>query len=388
MRKLITGIAAALTVTAAALAQSGPATAAPLWTNPTCTTITGASGLTFTKDAGATLTATAQTSVPITYTYGLAALDVANTLIATQEVTDPVSHKQTNTVLKSTNAGCSWSKVGGGLANGFAIKAVAGKGGRAYLYSDSGTSGIYRYSGSNNIVTLADPTAAGITGLGVDPADGLHVMIGDNAGQLFESYNGGASWTITGSTPPNVNAYDVYDTAIDPLNPWHAMVGTSSKGAFVTFDGGGSWTPAAGIDLTPGGLGTNVFTLAVSPVNNNVVYAMAIDIDESDAHVPGNGRHLYRSTDGGLTFTSIVTSASGLLITNGAQLWPSASNVNELWFEYGQSYANYGTDLFKWSATTGLVTSTHNNEHEITAIAFNPTYPGTMYLGLAKEPTS
>ncbi|WP_018353196.1 sialidase family protein [Longispora albida] len=383
MRKLITGFAAALTVTAVALAPSGVATAAPLWNNPTCSTITGTSGITYTKNAGATLTPTATSSVPITYTWGLVALDVANTLIATREYTDPVTLVQTSTVLRSTNAGCSWSTIAT-LPGGWIIKAVAGKGGRAYLYSDSGTHGIYRVSGTT-VTALADPTTDGITGLGVDPSDGLHVMLGDNAGQLFESYNGGASWTITGSTPPGVNAYDVYDTAIDPKNPWHAVVGTG-KGAFVTYDGGGSWTSSTGLDLTPGGFGATVMTVVGSPYNSNVFYAMAIDIDQADAHTNGNGRHLYRSTNGGQSFTPIVESSASVLLTNGLQLWPSASNSTDLWFVYGTPYNAYGTDLFKYSASTGQVTKTHNNEHEITAIAFNPTYPGTMYLGLAKEP--
>ncbi|MEV6524653.1 hypothetical protein AB0M43_22100 [Longispora sp. NPDC051575] len=385
MRKLITGFAAALTVTAAALAQSSVATAAPAWTNPTCATVTGASGVTYTKNAGATLTPTAATSIPITYTFGLAALDTANTLIATREYTDPATLAQTNTVLRSTNAGCSWSTIAT-LPTGWFLRATAAKGGRAYLWSDSGTHGIYRVTGTT-VTTITDPTTDGITGLNVDPLNGLHVELADNAGQLFESYNGGATWTTTGSTPPGVNPYDVYDTAIDPKNPTHAVVGTSGKGSFVTFDGGGSWTASTGLDLTPGGLGVNAFTLAVSPANSSVVYAMGLDIDEADAHVPGNGRHLYRSTDGGLTFAPIVTGSSAIILTNGVSLWPSPVNANELWFEYGSNFQAYGTDLFKYSATTGLVTKTHNAEHGITSLAFNPTYPGTMYLGLAKEPS-
>src|SRR3954454_24065128 len=47
------------------------------------------------------------------------------------------------------------------------------------------------------------------------------------------------------------------------------------------------------------GAKTNVFNVVVSPADARVVWAMAIDINEMDSNVPSQGRHIYRSVDGG-----------------------------------------------------------------------------------------
>ncbi|WP_018352515.1 WD40/YVTN/BNR-like repeat-containing protein [Longispora albida] len=385
MRKFVKGFAVAATATAAVLAQGGTATAATTWTaNPACSTVVGPGGITYTNNDGATLTATNKTTTPITYTHGLAALDTANTLVAVQEVTDTVTYNTTRRVYRSTNAGCNWTQIGS-LNSGWVIKATAAKGGRAYLWSDSGESGIFRLTGTT-IVKVTDPTPSGITGLNVDPANGLHLVIGDYNGQLHESADGGVTWTAKGTTPGS--GLWAYDVAIDPANLNHAIVGTMSNGAFVTFNGGQTWTAATGLDLTPAGpLGVNAFSAAVSPVDSNVVYVQGLDTDQSDAGHPSQGRHVYRSTDGGLTFTAVIDQNADVTLVNGPSLYPSPVNAAELYFEFGSNFQGWGTDLYKYSAATGQVTKQHNNEHEITAIAFNPAFPSTLYLGLAKEPS-
>ena len=85
----------------------------------------------------------------------------------------------------------------------------------------------------------------------------------------------------------------VYRTAFDPANLDHVVAGTMSDGAFTSFDGGRTWQPASG-NADAAGVSENIFNVAVSPANPNVVGAQGINMAENDAHAPSEGRHVYR----------------------------------------------------------------------------------------------
>ncbi|GLZ75976.1 hypothetical protein Afil01_07830 [Actinorhabdospora filicis] len=384
MRYIKTGAATAAAATLALIGlATNPAAAAPSWHDPSCASVSGPGAITFSKDDGATL-APATRPGPVVYTNGLAALETPDTLVAVQEVTAWPGGGTTVTVHRSTDAGCSWSPVAT-LPSGQNVRATAAGGSRAYLWSDSPVRGLYRLDGTT-VTTLTDPTPAGATGLTADPYDPDHVVIGDNAGRLYETWDGGAVWGTLGGNAGGIGVHSGYDTTVDPGDLAHAVVGASGA-AYVTFDGGVNWTRSAGLDLTPGGrFGVNVFSVAVSPVDGDVVYAAALDIDQNDAHDPTDGRHIYRSTDGGRTFAPIADQGGDITIYNGPNLFPSPVDAGTLYFEFGSNYAGTGTFVYKYSATTGVVTFTHNDYHGLGALAFNPANPATLYLGLAVEP--
>ncbi|MEV7358035.1 dispase autolysis-inducing protein [Kitasatospora sp. NPDC091276] len=361
-RSAAVALAAAACVTLAQPVAATAATGTPSgpWTAPNCTRVTGDGAVTFTTDGGATLTPTSGTLKPISYTHGLIALDTPNTLLATHN----------NELQRSTDAGCNWTKAAN-LGSG-AVRLVAGVGNRAFGWQQN-ASYLVRVDGTA-VTTLASPTAT-VVGVGTDRTDPAHVRVAGSDGRLYDSRDGGASWTAAAGLPFGEDAL-VYSVGFDPADPGHATAGAMARGGATTRDGGATWTPVTGLSATGGA--ANLFRAAYSPADPNTVYALGIDLGETTRE----GRHLFRSTDGGLSFSRIVDNTADTQLTNGTLLAPSPTDANVLHFEYGTYFQGYGTDLFRYDAATGLVSKTHNTHDGVSAIAFNPAQPGVMYLGL------
>jgi hypothetical protein len=314
--------------------------------------------VTFSPDGGATLTPSS--SPPLTgtkYTFGVVALDTPNVVLA----------DNAGTLLRSTDAGCTWSAVG---STGFpAAMLGAGKGGVAYGWVDN-DAGLYRYDGAA-IVPLTSP-AANIVGLGVDSKDGAHVRLLDSSGQMFETLDGGATFAPVGVPAPNAGF--VYRAVFDPNELDHVFAGVIVDGAYMTADAGTTWKHATGF----GAGNANVFNAAISPVDGAVVWAEGIELGPDT-------RHVYRSTDGGLTFTPVVDETDPVNLYNGNPLWPDPVDASRLVFEFGMSFQNYGTDLYFYDAATDALTTHHHPVHGLRALAFSPADPAVLYLGITHE---
>jgi hypothetical protein len=61
---------------------------------------------------------------------------------------------------------------------------------------------------------------------------------------------------------------------------------------------------------------------------------------------------------------------------------PHPENSNVLYFTWGMSYANIGTYIYRFDAESGIITWSHNNYNQITALAFSPASSSVLYLGL------
>ena len=336
----------------------GEGGATPGWALPACESVSGTAAVTFTLDEGAKLAPTAEQLQGIGYTWGLAALDTPNTLLA----------EHNGKLLRSEDAGCTWSQIG--TLNGGIFKLTAAKGGLAYAWVENGA-GFYRIdeSGAHAFST----PAANIVGVGVDPADGKHLRIGDASGAMHESADGGETWSKQG-TPPASGSIIGYRFAFDPKNLDHALFGQSVGGGAVTFDGGETWQKAGGF----GANGANVFSIAISPVQGDVVWAEALEMGPDI-------RHVYRSTDGGLTFGVVVTESPDVDLINGTLIVPHATDPDVLYFVFGTGYNDYGTDLFRYDHGSGQVTKTHNTYDDVSSIVASPADPTLLYLGLTVE---
>jgi len=156
------------------------------------------------------------------------------------------------------------------------------------------------------------------------------------------------------------------------------------KAVDVSFDGGRNWTRSTGLSSTGTGP-VNVFNAVIAPAGGQVVWAMGLDLDEADAGAPSGGRHIYRSTDGGVTFMPVVDQSDEIRLQNGPTMAAPPDSTDVVYFTFGMSFGNYGTDVFRYDEATGQVTKTHNDFDRVPAIAFNPADPSVMYLGLAYE---
>jgi hypothetical protein len=229
------------------------------------------------------------------------------------------------------------------------------------------------------ITTLDSPTDGenGIVGLAVDAGDPDHVRLGDALGRLWDSTDAGVTWEALGLPAIDPGGL-AYRAVFDPQDLDHALFGLMVAGVRVTTDAGGAWAGATGF----GAGNANGFSLAMSSAKPGLVWAEAFDLAEPDEAV---ARHIYRSDDGGASFTPVVDSDEATLY-NGNPLFPHPTNPDLLYFVFGSNYAGYGTDVHRYDHATGDITITHNMWHDVAAIEFLPGDPGVMYFGLTIEP--
>lgn len=350
----------------AAAQQTAPS---DTWRVPTCRQVAGTAGVTFTLDEGAAYTPTTRPLTGTSYSAGLVTLGTPNVLLAAVN----------SRIFRSTDAGCVWNQIADlGQESGYELLTLAAAGAdRAYVWADN-RGVLFRLDGRT--VTALKSPAGTILGLAVDPIDAGRVRLGDDQGQIWESVDAGATWNPVG-TPSVTNGLWAYRVAFDPQNLDHVVVGAVHTGTTATFDGGRTWTQSTGL-ATAAGTGVNVFNVVVSPADPQVIWAMGIDLATSDTD-PGRGRYIFRSGDGGLTFTRALHEEGGVTLINGPTMAAHPTDPDVLYFVFGTYFSNYGTDLYRLDAATGQVTVNHNAYyHGIDSFAFSPADPSVMYLGL------
>jgi hypothetical protein len=323
--------------------------------HPPCAMITGTAAVTFTHDFGATLAPSAEFLRPIAYTYGLASmLDEPDTLMAWHG----------DDLLLSTDAGCSWRVVESRSNWDFPPRLTPARGGRMYVWSDNRRY-LLRYD-ARGLRTLKPP--ADFVGLGVDRNDGEHLRAAGNDGTIWDSTDGGESFTQIGALANGPALF--YRFVFDPNDLDHIVAGTIVTGAHVSRDGGRTWTRATGV-----GTSTNVFELAISPADGNRVWAEGVDMGEGR-------RHIWLSNDGGATYVPVVDEQPGVDLINGNVMAAHPANRDVLYFVFGTHIFAYGTDLFRYDHAGRALTVTHSQQDDINAIAFSRRDPNVMYLGL------
>ena len=322
--------------------------------------ITGSGAVTFTLNDGRTLAPSAEPLTPVAHTYGLAALDTPDTLVAWHR----------DDLLVSSDAGCSWRVAANIPGSDFPPSITPAPGGRAYAWSEN-RSFLVRYD-SRGAVKLKQPVD--FMGLGADPQNGEKLRAGGADGTVWESLDGGETWEPFGRLE---GAPGYYRFVFDPASLDHVVAGTLSNGAYVSRDGGKTWTRATGIAPRI----ANVFTFAISPVDGNRVWAMGIDMEYTNDD-PAHGRHIYLSDDGGATYRPVVDEAPGVKLINGPVMAAHPANRDVLYFVFGTHVFNYGTDLFRYDDATRSLTMTHNHHDDVNAITFSRHDPSVMYLGV------
>lgn len=343
----------------------------PSWKLPQCTSVTGTAAVTFSQDEGATLAPVAGALSGVVYTKGLVTLDTPNVLLAASGTK----------LLRSANAGCDWSEIGT-LPSGTMILAK-GIGDRAFAWNDNQDT-LLRIDAET--MTVLKSPSPNVIGLGTDPANADRLRLGGADLQLWESIDGGKTFQAVGLPALTSSTLLAYRVAFDPKNLDHALVGAANFGAWYTEDGGKSWTKSVGLSANGQ---ANAFELAVSPVDSKVVWAEGIDLEENLGGAKNEGRHIWRSTDGGATFVKVVDHAAGdVTLTNGLPLVPHPTDANVVYFEFGTHFQGYGTDLFRYDAATKTLGRTHNAYDDMLAIAFSPADPSLLYLGITSEQTN
>ncbi len=325
--------------------------------------MSGDGAFSFTTDDGHTIAPTTVGITPQAYSH-LATLDRADSLVGITK----------NTIQISRDAGCSWAVVAkpGDLTQYDVV--AAGKD-VAYAYGINDQP-IYRVAGTRVQVRSGPTENAGFIGLAAEHKQPNHLVAVDKKGQVYRSSDGAATWNPVGKVPST----SVYDAAIDPADVDHIVVGTGGAATFTTFDGGLRWTQSRGIGTRAH---ANAFAVAISPEDPMTVWVEGLDPKQT-----GNGaRHIWRSVDGGLHFWPVLD-GNEVILRNGNTLWPSPTDADVLYFEYGDYFGGFGTNLYRYDDARESVSYTHSSYDGINSLSFSPADPTVMYLGLSEVQVS
>lgn len=286
---------------------------------------------------------------------------------------------------KTTNAGAWWTPVSGFLANLTVSSIVINPVTPTVMYAGTGE-GFYNADGIRGAGILKSMDG-GVTWFrlnATNTADFLYVnrlaISANGAGLLaatrtglFRSTNGGSSWTkvITG---------EMLDVDFAPGINTSAVAGGRNGQAWRSTNGGQTWTAATGLPTQPG-FGGRV-ELAYAPSNVLVVYA---SVDNSNYSTGSYGSALYRSLDGGRTYTLRNNSVNYLSSQGwyGNALWVAPDNPAvvivgglDLWRS-----ANGGTTFTQISEWWSAPTSAHADHHVIVAAPGYGSANRTVYFG-------
>jgi photosystem II stability/assembly factor-like uncharacterized protein len=203
----------------------------------------------------------------------------------------------------------------------------------------------------------------------ISPNNHLELLAGTD--RVYRTTNGASNWVPI--SPILDGGAAISALAIAPGNENVIYVGDDLGNLFVTTNGGGSWLffPVPG--STGSLIGTMVTGLAVDPINPLIVYASFPDF-ATPSFGSGAGQHVFRSTNGGTSWTDISTTLpnipfesimvsprSSQLVVAGSDAGIFASfNGGTTWRQLGSGLPNVAIDqVFTNHTGTSLFVATH-----------------------------
>ena len=268
----------------------------------------------------------------------------------------------------------------------------------------------------------ADYTTSGrITALALDPScsqSKCRLWVGAAGGGVWRTTNGMAgtpSWTfVSGGLPTNAIGALTYDASSGALyagtgEPNASADSETGSGLFKSTDGGDTWTHVAAITSTTiSGVYTGdafkdraISEITVDPTNSNVIYVSSASairgvcsvLNGCDAAppVPLPGRGVYKSTDGGATFTLLNSATSGLpFVARGAvnvKLDPTDHNIVYA-SQFGQGVFRSNNGGANWTQIFAPVNPTAAFiERDTIDVAALPNGKTRMYIGAGDNGT-
>nr|WP_299171244.1 exo-alpha-sialidase [uncultured Allomuricauda sp.] len=136
---------------------------------------------------------------------------------------------------------------------------------------------------------------------------------------ILKSSDNGKTWTNVGLS----DSHHIGRILINPNNPNDIVVGVTGhlyspnqeRGVYKTMDGGNTWTQTLHVNDAAG-----IIDVAHSPNNFNIQYAAAWEKDRKAWNFSGNGASsgIYKSVDGGASWTLVTSEESGFPTGEGA----------------------------------------------------------------------
>ncbi|MDG1571991.1 thrombospondin type 3 repeat-containing protein [Robiginitalea sp. M366] len=296
---------------------------------------------------------------------------------------------------KTPNPTASWNSAGPGNVSEYSgrlpgtgrLNAVAIDPNNPDIwYAGAPAGGLWKSTNAGQTWTnlFEDFLQIGVSGIAIDPSNSniIYVATGDDDAAdsysvgVFKSTDGGTSWNQTGLNPTNTNVNTLMnEIAIDPTNSSIVWVGTSS-GLYKSTDGGNSWTRVQTGYISD---------FKLKPGSPNTVYAVA------NAHIGGGGNAttFYRTTNGvdftALASTDLPTSAGrvvlGVTPADPEMLYVLAANTSAQNFTYQGLYRSTdGGDTFTKSPNTANIMESSQAWFDL-ALEVSPTNANEVYMG-------
>ncbi|HKP31852.1 MAG TPA: hypothetical protein VJT83_03975, partial [Chitinophagaceae bacterium] len=190
---------------------------------------------------------------------------------------------------------------------------------------------LYRYTVSPAATSVVRGVHSDIHDIEFDPANSNIVYVASDGG-MYKSTNGGTNFTAINNGLKAVQFYASF--AVSPTNP-NIMVGGLQDNGVVRYNGT-SWTTVAGGDGGP---------CIFHPTNSNIVFA------SNDA------RRLLRSTNGGSSFSEVLTSWAFAADSRTGFMAPVAISKSDPTILYS------GSDNIHKSSNTGISGSWNGNSY-------------------------
>jgi hypothetical protein len=284
-------------------------------------------------------------------------------------------------VFKTTDGAASWNAVNTGLPDSLFINAMAVDPQNPNTLYVAGSTGVFRSTDGAASWTRAG-NLSNVGSLAIDPLNARNVYA-VNDGGILKSTDSGGSWSVV----------SIDGTAADPFR-WLVVAqgaggtstvyaGGNARGVFKSPDGGLTWTLG-----TSGLFASSVDSLAIDPQNPQTVYA-GVDVGG-----------LYRSTDGAVSWsaTPIPPGVSVLALANDPQegtVYALAANGFYKSIDGGASWVRLqvapdGTALFDRSLAAPIFPLAVDSRHTGTVYTggFKSTDGGTSWAKLAVFPTA
>lgn len=310
-------------------------------------------------------------------------------------------------------------KIGGG---GYVPEIIAHPGQQNLFYARTDVGGAYRYNSSNSTwvplldgLTQAQDSYDFIEGIAIDPnnTQKLYMVAGGGhdwsitcCGAVLISNNQGASFTISPlsfEVNGNERGRNVGPRlAVDPnlgsvlfLGTANTSTGASTNGLWKSTDSGAHWSRVTGFPgMSNNDTGSGVsFVAMYKPSSSSGQATKTIFAGVSTPAAAANGATLYRSTDGGNTWSQVPGAPTGQLPQQG-QIGPDG-NLYITYSQHDSSSSGWGPDglvhgqVWKYNVAGSSWTNiTPPNDSQqlagwfadygFSGLSIDPAHPGTV----------